>query len=184
MSTFSSMNSLVGASRGAVMVELAIVTPLLVILVFGITEIGRALYQENMLTKAVTAGARYLARGPVKDPYGNVVLDDETCAPGPAWSAYETRATDMVIYGVLSPQPGDEPLLPHLDEPGNVTIGYRGPETIDVDVSGTTQTITACVITVSAKAAFDGLFGENIVPLLNLGSFELNASAEERYLGE
>jgi hypothetical protein len=166
------------------MVELAIVTPLLVILVFGITEIGRALYQQNVLTKAVTAGARYLARGPGKDPMGNVVLDDETCTPGPAWGAFETRAADLVVYGSLDPQPGDEPLLPHLDESGNVAIGYRGPETIDVDVSGTTQTVSACVITVSASAAFDGLFGENIVPMLNLGAFDLNAAAEERYLGE
>jgi hypothetical protein len=161
---------------GAALVEMVILAPLLIILVFGITELGRALYQQNTLTKCVTAGARYMARA-----YG--VLD-ENCAITGSWDAYEAKARNLVVYGVLDPGAGDEPLLSHLDEAGNVGIDRKGPETIDVDVSGETQTISACVITVSGEAVFDGLFGESIVPILDLGGVTLNAAAEERYIGE
>jgi Flp pilus assembly protein TadG len=48
--------------KGTVMVELAIILPLLLLLLFGVTELGRALYQQNILTQAVELGGRYLAR--------------------------------------------------------------------------------------------------------------------------
>lgn len=50
--------------RGVAAVELGIVLMLLATIVFGITEIGRALYQYEALTKSARAAARYLA---VKD---------------------------------------------------------------------------------------------------------------------
>lgn len=47
--------------RGVAAVEMGIVLALLVTIVFGITELGRALYQYDALTKSVRAAARYLA---------------------------------------------------------------------------------------------------------------------------
>lgn len=47
--------------RGIAMVEFTIVAPLLLLLMFGIAEFGRALYQYNALNKAVRDAARYLA---------------------------------------------------------------------------------------------------------------------------
>jgi Flp pilus assembly protein TadG len=43
------------------MVEFAIVLPVLLLLVFGIIDFGRALYTQNNLTSAVREGARFAA---------------------------------------------------------------------------------------------------------------------------
>ena len=52
------MSKVPGRDAGSVMVEFAGALILLLLLVFGITEIGRAIYQLNTLTKSVEAGAR------------------------------------------------------------------------------------------------------------------------------
>lgn len=41
------------------MIELAILLPLLILLVFGITEYGRAMYQYDTLTKSARSAARF-----------------------------------------------------------------------------------------------------------------------------
>jgi Flp pilus assembly protein TadG len=47
--------------RGQALVELALIIPVLVFIVFGITDIGRAYYQYTTMTEAVREGARYAA---------------------------------------------------------------------------------------------------------------------------
>ena len=47
--------------RAAAAVEFAIIAPLLLVLVFGIIDFGRALFTLNNLTSAVREGARYAA---------------------------------------------------------------------------------------------------------------------------
>ncbi|WP_051292914.1 TadE/TadG family type IV pilus assembly protein [Citrifermentans bremense] len=44
--------------KGQAMVELALLLPLLLLIVFGITEFGRAFYIKNALTNAAREGAR------------------------------------------------------------------------------------------------------------------------------
>lgn len=51
-----------GKQRGVAAVEFALVLPILLIAVFGITELGRALYQYNALVKATRDAVRYLAQ--------------------------------------------------------------------------------------------------------------------------
>jgi hypothetical protein len=46
---------------GVALVEFALVTPLLLIMTFVVTEYSRALYQYNTLTKSVRDAARYLS---------------------------------------------------------------------------------------------------------------------------
>jgi len=48
--------------KGAAAVEFAILLPLLVVLAFGITEYGRAMYQYDTLTKSVRSASRYLSQ--------------------------------------------------------------------------------------------------------------------------
>ncbi len=48
-------------SKGQALVEMAIVLTLLLLLVFGVTEFGRLLYQKNNLTNAAREGARKAA---------------------------------------------------------------------------------------------------------------------------
>lgn len=52
----------VKTQSGAVLVELALLLVPLLVLVFGITEFGRAVYQYNALAKSVRDGARYLSQ--------------------------------------------------------------------------------------------------------------------------
>lgn len=47
--------------RGAAAVEFALVLPILVVLVFGIVDFGRALFAYNYLTAAVREGGRFAA---------------------------------------------------------------------------------------------------------------------------
>jgi Flp pilus assembly protein TadG len=50
-----------GARRGAALVEFAIIFPLLIILVFGVIDFGRAFFLRNNLVAAVREGARAAA---------------------------------------------------------------------------------------------------------------------------
>ncbi|MBI3873219.1 MAG: pilus assembly protein [candidate division Zixibacteria bacterium] len=49
--------------RGQSVIEFAFILPLLLLLVFGITELGRMLMQTNVLTQAAREGARAAAVG-------------------------------------------------------------------------------------------------------------------------
>ena len=62
--------------RGAVVVEFALVLPLLVIFVFGIVEFGRAYNAKIQLTSAVREGARAAALG--GPSITTAVIEDKT----------------------------------------------------------------------------------------------------------
>jgi Flp pilus assembly protein TadG len=47
---------------GVAAVEMALLLPFLLLLAFGLTELGRAVYQYNALAKAVRDGARHLSQ--------------------------------------------------------------------------------------------------------------------------
>lgn len=143
--------------RGAALVELALVLPILIILAFGFTELGRALYQKNQLTKEVNIGARYITRDP------DAVTPD--CGPGDTWTATESLAKDEVAAA-----------LPGLD-PADINIALQ-PR--DLEVDGENRTF--CIIEVSATMDFNALAGDSIVPMLNLGPITLSARTEERYV--
>jgi Flp pilus assembly protein TadG len=49
---------LLGSSRGQSLIEFAMVLPFLLVLGFAMTEFGRALWMQNVLTEAAGAGAR------------------------------------------------------------------------------------------------------------------------------
>jgi Flp pilus assembly protein TadG len=73
------MSSLCSPPRhqaGASAVEFAIVLVPLLLIVFGITEFGRAIYQYNTLTKSARAASRYLAADDYRD---SKRLDEAMC---------------------------------------------------------------------------------------------------------
>ena len=53
---------------GVAAVEMALLLPFLLLLAFGLTELGRAVYQYNALAKAVRDGARHLSQYAPGDP--------------------------------------------------------------------------------------------------------------------
>jgi hypothetical protein len=92
--------------RGLVVVELAIVLPLIILIMFATAELGRALFQYSTLTKAVEAGARYYASA-VQDPFTD-----------PAVALSRTR--NLVVYA--SPASSGDAVLPGFGT-GDVAVG-------------------------------------------------------------
>ncbi|MDX8406620.1 MAG: pilus assembly protein [Mariprofundus sp.] len=157
-------------NRGAALVEFAIIVPILLVLMFAVSELGRVLYQQNTLTKSVAAGARYLARS-------FDTMDREHCTAKPAWSGFAVKAKNLVVYGTVTA--GATPLVPNLVT-ANVLISHNR-----VDKGGA----EGCVINVTATALFAGIAGDGkTIPAgLVAGGFAdvtLNAASEERYIGQ
>lgn len=85
------------AQRGVAAVEFALLVIPLLVLLTGITEMGRALYYYNAIAKAARDGARLLSTQTPSDPgYGALV----------------TGATCTVVYG--NPACAGDPLAPGL----------------------------------------------------------------------
>lgn len=56
------LSSLIGNRSGAAAAEMALVTPMLVVLMFGTFELGRYFLDSHVVAKAVRDGARFAAR--------------------------------------------------------------------------------------------------------------------------
>ncbi len=82
--------------RGVAAVELGILIVPLVLLAFGITEFGRAMYQYNTIAKGVRDGVRYLTQ----------------YAPGDATRI--ANAKNLAACGTITPCSGPSALVPGL----------------------------------------------------------------------
>ena len=78
--------------RGAVMVEMALVTPLLLAMIVLTAEITRAFVDHNTLTKAVRNGARHVSDNALQGTTGNVTLT----------AALSAEARNLVVYGNIA----------------------------------------------------------------------------------
>jgi Flp pilus assembly protein TadG len=148
--------------RGIAAVELAFVLPVLVAIVFGITELGRAMYQYDALTKSVRSAARYLS-----------VYD-------PADAGVRERAVNMAVCGAPSCGASD-PVAPGLSG-ANVVIAYSATDASLSGVQTGQGTLDLVRVTIGAPGtpyAFASLvpfvvpritFGP-IVALMPAGSF-------------
>ncbi len=155
------------------MVEFAILFTLLIILFVGITELGRALFFQHKLLKAVESGARFMGRG-------WEAVDPETCAEDPGWAAAATAAANLAVYGSTTGT-------------GTAAITNFDPTdvTASVEARDVTGVGTVCVVRVDASVLYDGMFfgGGGFLPPIIMGgdpggSWTLTASSEERYVGE
>jgi hypothetical protein len=163
---------------GAAMVEFAIVLVLLVLIVFGITELGRALYQQNSLTKAVNIGSRFIARQyDLLHPAADCTFKDSVRR-----TQVEQQARNLIICGRLDCS-GFDPVVPGLTSAG-ITIATMSKKIKAEDEDENEIEWEACVIEVTAVAPFIPIFGDVVVPLTNLAGFNLNARTEDRYIGE
>ena len=138
--------------RGAVLVEMVLVTPILLVLLLVTADLTRAFIEHNTVTKAVRNGARYVAANAFEGTTGVVNID--------ATLAIETQ--NLVVYGSTTPLGGATPVVPGLT-PANITIAQ---------VAGTDD------ITVSATYALGGLFG----PVLPINLYTGNTISAARTL--
>lgn len=147
------------------MMEFAIVLPLLLLIFFGLAELGRALLLQHSLVRSVEAGARHLGRS-----YQTLNAD---CSETAAWTAAAGAAANLVVFG---------------NEAGSGAALIGGMSAGDVSIAAPVARAVpgygnACVVHVAASAAYPSLFGATI-PLLGLPQPRLQAASEERYVGE
>jgi hypothetical protein len=128
-------NKAMSRTRGAVLVEMALVTPILLVLLLATADLTRAFIEHNTVTKAVRNGARYVAANAFEGSTGVVNVD--------ATLRIETQ--NLVVFGstIIPPLPGASPVVPGLT-PANITV---------VQIAGTDD------VEVSATYALGGLFG-------------------------
>ncbi|WP_332820988.1 TadE/TadG family type IV pilus assembly protein [Pseudomonas sp.] len=109
--------------RGVAMVEFAIALPLLLLLLLGIAEFGRMLYQYNNLLQANRDAVRYLAGKAWNGNLGQIEIDP----------VLEARTKNLAVYGVPVPQPGNE-VVPGLTT-GDVTVSAVDSEHVQVSIN-------------------------------------------------
>lgn len=108
--------------RGVVMVETAIVLPVLLVLLLGTAELGRIFYSYNTVNKIAREGARYLSGGAFT---GGVPVVDLT--------AQRIAATrNFVVYGNAAGS--GTPVLSNL-RVSDVTVSSVGGNFVTVDVN-------------------------------------------------
>jgi Flp pilus assembly protein TadG len=94
---------------GNAAVEMAMVTPLLLIIMLGCTELGNYFWNEHTLLKAVRDGARFAAR----QPFSNY-----TACTGNPGGTVVSDTQNVVMYGALS---GTNKLTPNITA-ANITV--------------------------------------------------------------
>ena len=118
--------------RGTALVEMALVTPILLVLLLVTADLTRAFIDHNTVTKAVRNGARYLAANAFQGTTGVVNID----------ATLRTETQNLVVYGATYPTIFT-PVVPGLTLT-DITV---------VQIAGTND------IAVSATYALGGLFG-------------------------
>lgn len=138
--------------RGVAAIEFAILIPMMLLMVFGITEFGRAFYQYNTLTKSVRDSVRYLSTHGPGDMVGHTtaacltVYGKETCGSVPELAP--GLSTSMVSICDAITCPGTHSTVATTDENGAgvgvvnlVTVSITGfPFTslVDFELAGLT----------------------------------------------
>jgi Flp pilus assembly protein TadG len=108
--------------RGAAMVEFTVMLPVFLLLILGVTEIGRLIIRYNALTKSVHDGARYAASLALLGTTQQVVISGQL----------QTEVRNVVVYGNAAG--GATPILQGL-APGQVTLTNSGPGQINVSAT-------------------------------------------------
>lgn len=126
-----------GSQRGVAAVELGLVLMLLATIVFGITELGRGLYQYEALTKSARAAARYLA-----------VKDAKTASA-------KAEAKCLAVYGVAiasCDNTGRTPVVPGLTT-ANVEVAEPDGTPALRNIETSVGAVDVVVVTISPANA-------------------------------
>ncbi len=119
--------------RGAVLVEMALVTPILLAMMLATAELTRVFVDHNTLTKAVRNGARYVAANALQGTTGVVALGGTLTA--------DTQR--LVVYGNTAGI--GAPVLPGLTV-ADVTVTDIGADNVRVSAAHTISGILGPVL--------------------------------------
>lgn len=162
-----SPSSLLHCTHGTAAAEMALITPMMIALMFGSFELGNYFLSEHVVVKAVRDGARYA---------GRLSFDEYDCVNS-ANAARDDKIQNVVRTGQVTEMSPDEPRLR-----GWTNAIEDSTITVNVACSAATtggiykdKTGGAPVVTVTASVPYDSLLG--IVGLAN-PSLTLNATAQ------
>ena len=97
------LRRLVSSRDGSVILETALMITILLVLMFGIIDLGRALFTANNLTSAAREGARYGAAYPSNPPDPDSVklrvINHFSAFGGPALTAANIQVTPLPAGG-------------------------------------------------------------------------------------
>lgn len=158
--------------RGSAAVEMVLVTPLLLALMFGAAELGNYFMNEHTLVKAVRDGARYAAR----QSFSNYT----SCSGSPGGTVVDDTK-NVVMYGYRSG--GSSLLTPNIDA-DDITVTTScttsaGGQDMEGIYSGRAGT-GAQIVTVSATVDYLSVWGA--FGFSGAGK-QLNAEAEAAVTG-
>jgi Flp pilus assembly protein TadG len=165
---------MIKCDRGAAAVEMALVTPLLMIIMFGSFEMGNYFLQNHVVAKAVRDGARYAARRPF-DEFASCVPSTDV--------ARETR--NITRTGTVDD--GGTPRIANWTDVDPVTGSNTITVTVSCDTSGDYSGIYVEVpigapqVTVTATVSYDSLFSR--FGLIANGTFTLRAQSQAAVMG-
>ncbi len=142
---------------GAALVELTLLMPVLIALMVGVAEIGRAMHQQHIIAKSVRDAARTLARDPR-------LFDPATGCSTSIPAALQSQIETIVLKGTLDPTANF--LISYWDNPATevtITVACTPPGSLDSPVGLNPATSTMHdipVVTVQGQVPFDdiGLF--------------------------
>ncbi|WP_309089126.1 TadE/TadG family type IV pilus assembly protein [Phenylobacterium sp.] len=150
-------------SHGAALVELTLLMPLLVTLMFGLAEFGQVLRQHHLMEKGVRDAARFLTH-----------IDATPCPADAAWTGAVSDAQNLAVFGRTTAR---EPLLDTWTDPASVVVEV---ECIDNTAGTWRGGDVVAVVTVTASALYADL------GLLGFFGFEpptLNVSHQQLVVG-
>lgn len=160
---------------GAVLVEMTVITPLMILLSAGVFEFSNLIHQKLLIEAGLHDAARYYARcneGLYEDDG-----DEDTSID------CDSNAQDIALYGLIgggTPRVGgwSGPVLVSID----LTANNTDPNTGLQDYRYAESNVETVRITTSFSYAGTGLF-TYLVNRLGLSPIILSAAHEERYIG-
>jgi len=167
--------SLLSCRNGSAAVEMALVTPLLLTLMFGSFEMGNYFLDNHVVAKAVRDGARYASRRSFAEYTCSTITSDVI-----------DKTRNLIRTGQLT---GGTARLPGWTDPTTITVSVAC-NTTGNNSSGFTgiyddMTSGAPVVTVAASVPYHSLFG--VIgfssPSLSFNSITLNARAQAPVMG-
>ncbi len=145
--TMKLLRSLISCTRGAAAAEMALVTPLLILIMFGSFEAGNFFWNQHIVSNAVRDGARYAGRRPLTDyagctPNTSVINDTRSVTRTGRISGGAPRIADWT----------DATTTVTVTMPGGCNTVYSGG--IYTNNAGGAPTVT-----VTATVPYNSLFG-------------------------
>ena len=160
-------------NSGVAAAEMALVTPLLVILMFGSFELGKYFWDEHITVKAVRDAARFAARQSFASmPCGGTATN-------------ETQIKNVAMYGKPVVTASDQPRLFYWTDPATVTVTITCYDNSGTDGDRVYDGVYADrgvvpQVTVAANIPYSPIVG--VVPSLRSGA-RLNATDQAAVFG-